>query len=160
MVVRNLSGGTHLWIDHQRETIGDSKQPRVITVAAPDKGSFELQVGKVWLARLDMLLVYIARMGCAGISDAACHYINLSRELWHAGKQPDVPRLEQARRSAAHPHLHGHGRHPYCTQRSVPQVSGEVEGVPLGSDHQNRSTSTCSPSPNTVFGVTSTSPLA
>ncbi|MDE2682420.1 MAG: DUF2339 domain-containing protein, partial [Verrucomicrobiota bacterium] len=50
-------------------------------VATTDKGSFELQIGKVWLVRLGVLmvltgLVYLARMGYEGISNSVRPYIN------------------------------------------------------------------------------------
>ncbi len=60
-------------------------QPAIepIPVAPADKGSFELQIGKVWLVRLGVLmvltgLVYLARMGYEGISDPVRPYVNAS----------------------------------------------------------------------------------
>ncbi len=57
--------------------------PQSAVAEAPAEGSIELQIGKVWLVRLGVLmvltgLVYLARMGYVGISDAARPYVNAS----------------------------------------------------------------------------------
>ncbi len=58
-------------------------QSQPVASAPPNGSSFELQIGKVWLVRLGVTLVltglvYLARMGYAGISDAARPYVNAS----------------------------------------------------------------------------------
>ncbi len=63
--------------------IDPAPEPIPVPPAAPDKGSIELQIGKVWLVRLGVLmvltgLVYLARMGYEGISDSVRPYINAS----------------------------------------------------------------------------------